>query len=322
MERALLVRLGGLGDLLITLPSIRLIRRTCAEARLTLACRVAYGRLLAKAGVVDEIISEDSPRLLPLFDEDAAAGAKSSGDLGPFDLVVCWTHGGRGHFAQSRIARSAEGGNTFFLSADPAGSNPLSGEFFRKTADAIGASGGHAIEEFALFPAGPIGKAEGSRRPSGGGAEKPRIVVHPGSGSESKRWPLENFSAVIRRLGERGVSGLLVTGEAEEGMEADLEKAILPSGWTRVKQPDLTDLASELREAGLYLGNDSGVTHLAAACGAEVIALFRQDLVRAWKPLGRVHALAAPSLPDIPLESVMEIIVSLLPNFSAYSQNS
>jgi ADP-heptose:LPS heptosyltransferase len=124
------------------------------------------------------------------------------------------------------------------------------------------------------------------------------------------------------RLGERGVAGSMVTGEAEERMEAELREAVLPPGWIWVRNPPLTDLASALREAALYLGNDSGVTHLAAACGAEVVALFRQDLLAAWRPLGRVHLLAASSLPEIPLDSVWESLLLRLPNFSADRQNS
>jgi ADP-heptose:LPS heptosyltransferase len=113
----------------------------------------------------------------------------------------------------------------------------------------------------------------------------------------------------------------VVTGEAEEGMAADVERAALPPNWTWVRRPGLSTLASLLSEAGLYLGNDSGVTHLAAACGADVVALFRQEFASAWRPLGRVHLHIADSLSEIGLESVWKTVASRLPNFSADSQN-
>jgi ADP-heptose:LPS heptosyltransferase len=318
----LLVRFGGLGDLLVALPSIRLIRWRYPDAHLALACRETYGKLLVEAGVVDEIIPEDSPRLLPLFNEASAAKAESLGGLGPFDMVLGWTHGGRGHLAKTGIALSAVAGEVLSLSADPEGSDQLSRQFFKKTVEAIGSSDDLSIEQYAFLPAGRLRKSGRSGRVSGEKGGKSGVIVHPGSGSESKRWPLENFMGVIRRLGERGVAGSLVTGEAEEKMEVELEKTILPPGWTWMRQPGLTDLASDLSEAALYLGNDSGVTHLVAACGAEVVVLFRQDLVTAWRPLGRVHPLIAPSLPEISLESVWETLVSRLTSFSADSQNS
>jgi ADP-heptose:LPS heptosyltransferase len=322
MNSVLLIRFGGLGDLLLALPSIRLVRAACPDAHVVLACRKAYGGLLVEAGVVDEIIPEDSPRLLPLFDDERASGAASQGGPGPFDLVIGWTHGGSRHFAKSASFRSRGEGEFHLLTADPRVPSPLSRQFFEKTAAALGAGGNRPIEEYAFLPViGPPRELR-SVRGSYGEGRKRRVIIHPGSGSESKRWPLGNFLTIIGRLGERGVAGLVATGEAEEKMEAELGEAVLPPGWIWVRTPPLTDLATVLREAALYLGNDSGVTHLAAACGVEVVALFRQDLLEVWRPLGRVHLLAAPSLPEIPLDSVWESLLPRLPNFSADRQNS
>jgi len=187
--------------------------------------------------------------------------------------------------------------------------------------EALGESGDVSIDEWALLPTGRLQRALGSEGIVGGMKKKRGAVVHPGSGSESKRWPLENFLRIIGRLGERGVAGAFVTGEAEERMAAEVERASLPHNWSWIRRPGLTALASLLSEAGVYLGNDSGVTHLAAACGAEVVALFRREYASAWAPLGRVHLHIADSLSEIRLESVWETVVSRLTNFSADSQN-
>jgi len=309
MKKALLVRFGGLGDLLVALPSIRLIRGKYPDARLTLACRGEYGALLRETGVVDEIIPEDSCRLMPLFSGAPAGETELSGRLGPFDLIMGWTHGQK----ENSLFR--------FIHAGPRESESLSRFFFRKTAEAIGESGALSIDEWARLPTGRLQMADGSEGIVGGTKKRRGAVVHPGSGSESKRWPFENFLQVIGRLEERGVAGALVTGEAEERMEAEIEKTVLPHNWTWVRRPRLTTLASLLSEAGLYLGNDSGVTHLAAACGAEVVALFRREYASAWRPLGRVHLHIAASLGEIGLESVWKTVASRLPNFSADSQN-
>jgi ADP-heptose:LPS heptosyltransferase len=309
MKKALLVRFGGLGDLLVALPSIRLIRGKYPDARLTLACRGEYGALLRETGVVDEIIPEDSRRLMPLFSGAPTAETELCERLGPFDMIMGWTHGQK----ENSLFR--------FIHAGPRESEPLSRFFFRKTAEAIGESGALSIDEWARLPTGRLQMADGSEGIVGGIKKKRGAVVHPGSGSESKRWPLENFLQVIGRLEEGGVAGALVTGEAEERMEAEIEKTVLPHNWTWVRRPRLTTLASLLNEAGLYLGNDSGVTHLAAACGAEVVALFRREFASAWRPLGRVHLHIAASLGEIGLESVWKTVASRLPNFSADSQN-
>jgi ADP-heptose:LPS heptosyltransferase len=300
MKKALLVRFGGLGDLLVALPSIRLIRGKYPDARLTLACREEYGALLRETGVVDEIVAEDSRLLTPLFSESPETNTAISDWLGSFDLIMGWTHGQK----ENSLFR--------FIHADPRKSGPLNLFFFRKTAETLGESSALSIDEWARLPIGRLQRAEALKR---------TVVIHPGSGSESKRWPLSNFMQIIARLGERSIAGALVTGEAEERMEAGLENTALPPDWTWLRSPSISTLAVLLSEAGLYLGNDSGVTHLAAACGADVVALFRQEFASAWRPLGRVHLHIAASLCEIGLESVWKTVASRLPNFSADSQN-
>jgi len=319
MNKALLIRFGGLGDLLLALPSIRLIRGKYPDARLTLACRGEYGALLRETGVVDEIISEDSPTLLPLFSEPPAAEPELRERLGPFDLIMGWTHGPKGYFLKRAQAEGARSAEIHFIHIDPQESGPLNQLFFWKTAEAIGESGSLSIDEWACLPTGRLQRAGILNRIVGREGKKRGAVVHPGSGSENKRWPLDNFLRIIGRLGERRVAGALVTGEAEERMAAEVEKAALPQQWTWVRRPGLTALASLLSEAELYLGNDSGITHLAAACGAEVVALFRREYASAWAPLGRVHLHIADSLSEISPDSVWKTVASRLPNFSADS---
>jgi ADP-heptose:LPS heptosyltransferase len=322
MKKALLVRFGGLGDLLVALPSIQLVRRRHPDARLTLACREEYGSLLQETGVVDEIVPEDSRLLTPLFSEAAEASTALSGWLGSFDLIMGWTHGRKGHLAKAGIASGARPAEVHFIEADPRSSGQLSRFFFQRTAETIGESGALSIDEWACLPTGRLERAEIINRLTTEEGKRGFVVVHPGSGSESKRWPLSNFLQIIARLGERGFAGALVTGQAEERMEPEIEARVLPRNWIWVRRPRLSTLASLLSKTPLYIGNDSGITHLAAACAADVVALFRRDLVTAWKPLGRVHPQIAASLSEIRLESVWEAIVSRLPNFSADSQNS
>jgi ADP-heptose:LPS heptosyltransferase len=320
MMNALLVRFGGLGDLLVALPSLRLIRGKYPDARLTLACRAEYGGLVRERGVADLIIPEDSRVLMPLFREALEAEAKDCDWLESFDLVIGWTHGARGGFLKGGVAGGGARPKIRLIHAGPRVSEPLSLFFFRKTAEALGETGGLSLDEWNRLPervrAG-AGEPEGAERGTG---KRERAVVHPGSGSENKRWPFARFLEIITRFGERGVGGALVTGEAEEGMAAEVGRAVLPPNWSWVRRPGLGDLARLLSKAMLYVGNDCGVTHLAAACGAEVVAMFRREFALAWRPAGRVHLHVAGSPSDITSESVWQTIASRLPNFSADSQ--
>ncbi len=102
-------------------------------------------------------------------------------------------------------------------------------------------------------------------------------VIHPFSGSAKKNWPLERFRALGARL------GIPVSWCA--GPEEPLE------GATRFD--NLYDLACWLANARVYIGNDSGITHLAAAAGAPVVALFGPTEPGVWGPRGnRVRIVA------------------------------
>ena len=99
-------------------------------------------------------------------------------------------------------------------------------------------------------------------------------VIHPFSGSPRKNWPLEKFQALAVRLG-RTMPVRWCSGDDDPPLS------------NAVRIPDLWDLACWLARARLYIGNDSGITHLAAAVGTPVLALFGPASDPAvWAPRG------------------------------------
>jgi len=224
---------------------------------------------------------------------------------------------------------------------DFASRRPISRYFFERTAEAIKPNGrpAPAFEECVRLPSSEISSAAagapGFTRGSTSAvlargyklraSDEPKArpltpkfaVVHPGSGSPKKCWPLDRFLEVVSFLQRRGFSGTLATGEAEERWEGELRKVALPAGWTWLRRPALPALARLLREATLYLGNDSGVTHLAAACGTNVIAIFRKEFETAWRPFGRTTVLSAENVEQVSLEDVVAAIGRVLSRPSA-----
>ena len=98
-------------------------------------------------------------------------------------------------------------------------------------------------------------------------------VIHPFSGSPSKNWPLERFQALAKEL-ERVMPVTWCAGEED------------PPLARAVRIGDLYELACWLAQARLYIGNDSGITHLAAAVGTPVLALFGPTDPEVWAPRG------------------------------------
>jgi len=124
-------------------------------------------------------------------------------------------------------------------------------------------------------------------------------IIHPFSGSRKKCWPLERFHELARRLSAR----MPVSWCA--GPEDDLPCA--------VRIADLYELACWLASARVYIGNDSGPTHLAAAVGTPVVALFGPSGRTLWAPRGpQVAVAAAASLDAIGVEQVENLIYHIL----------
>lgn len=126
--------------------------------------------------------------------------------------------------------------------------------------------------------------------PADGSTEK-RILLHPGSGSRQKNHSPEFWLNLIRILSNsgfsRGLQPSLLLGPAEEGLRSFFEDR-LHNGWDGIIlfSPGPEDLISLMKESALYIGQDSGVTHLAAMMGLPTVALFRNSSIKMWRPLG------------------------------------
>src|SRR4051794_8858733 len=113
------------------------------------------------------------------------------------------------------------------------------------------------------------------------------VAIHPFSGSPGKNWPLERFRAVCRSLPK--------PVQFCAGPEEELENAVRIS--------NLYDLACWLSEAEFYIGNDSGISHLAAAVGTTTHVLFGPTDPAIWAPRGRdVHVIHRDPITDISVE--------------------
>lgn len=270
MMSLLAIRLGGLGDLLVVLPSLNLLRRTFPGRRIALRCRPSAGALLRDRGVVDEVVSADSAERRP---EES-------------DLRIGWF----------QAPASVPDGPGRFSVFDPSAGTTVGRFFFDRTVDLVRDHGFIEDPDFAA-----CARLPGARPASRNGP----IILHPGSGGIRKCWPLDRFLALAEALSQRGFNGRFVTGETDARIAAGLRESALPPQWDHLDSPSLAALAAMLESAPLYVGNDSGVTHLAAACGAPAVALFRTEYAVHWRPSGRTTVLASDDVDGIPVDSVL-----------------
>ena len=112
------------------------------------------------------------------------------------------------------------------------------------------------------------------------------VAVHPFSGSAAKNWPLQNFRMLA--------STLSLPVQFCAGPEERLDGAR--------RFDSLSDVASWLASARAYVGNDSGISHLAGAVGTPVVAIFRTTDPRVWAPRGSaVIVLQEPTVDEVRL---------------------
>lgn len=126
------------------------------------------------------------------------------------------------------------------------------------------------------------------------GARNGLLAAAPGSGSEKKNWPVEQYASLLRRL--RGNAEVFLGPAEEDGPRREEFMALgAIEGVTLLRGAAIETVADRLARAARYVGGDSGVTHLAAALGVPVLALWGQSNPAVWGPLGaNARVLAAP----------------------------
>jgi ADP-heptose:LPS heptosyltransferase len=113
---------------------------------------------------------------------------------------------------------------------------------------------------------------------------RPYIVIHPGSIMATKRWSGGNFGELARGLSSRGFTIVVTAGPGEEPFASEVAKEL--DGTVILLGLSIPELAELIRGARLYVGNDSGPMHLAAAVRTPVVAVWGSSDSRRWRPWG------------------------------------
>lgn len=280
------IRAGALGDVLLTLPALHTLRSRYPDAALRV---VGYPSAWEVAEpLVDEITSIDLPMFAGLYSGEPSDALRDW--LGDTALAVAWT-------ARDPRAALWRSGVPSVIHAPPlpppgfhaAGwlvetlsVGSLTCEVRTASLEDAVAWSMHLTEQE---------RTEARERLVSLGLDRP-VLLHPGAGAAWKRWPAERFGAVGEALHRQGFQVALVKGPTDaEAIET--AQASVRDPFPLILEPSTRKLGGLLSWAALYIGNDSGVTHLAAAAGALVIALFGPTDPATWAPLGNSRVLRA-----------------------------
>jgi heptosyltransferase-3 len=277
--RILVIRGGAIGDFLMTLPAIGALREHWPEAHMEILGYPHITELACRRYYADATRSIEAKSLARFFIPNAVLDPSLVDYFKSFNLAISYLFDPDRIFADN-LRRC---GLRQVIEASPRPLNLHASEHYCKP-----------LESLAIFVESPrprifpneIDRAAASHFLHHVG--RGRIVaVHPGSGSERKNWPTEKFAALCRWLvDELAVQLLVVEGEADELVVDRLTEMIDPRPVLIAKGLKLTELAAVLERCALFLGNDSGITHLAASVGTPIVALFGPASTEIWQPRG------------------------------------
>ena len=126
----------------------------------------------------------------------------------------------------------------------------------------------------------------------------PDFLIHPGSGSPSKNWPPTYFAEVIKAFSQCNPG--LIIGSADRKVAEEILSFLGNKKIILLEQLSLLTLAAIISKVRVFLGNDSGISHLAAALGVPSFVIFGPTNANIWKPWGRKVRIFIPKVSCAP----------------------
>jgi heptosyltransferase-2 len=309
--RILVIRGGAIGDFVLTLPAIRMLRQTLPHCHLEILGYRHIAELALHGGPEPGKTYADAVRSIeygPL-----AAFFARRGNLAPdlceyfasFQQVVSWLFDPDGIFAAN---------------LERAGVRNFLGVYDKITdQDRASVQLARGLERMAIFlddtTARLIPDADSRKSAdtwlAGHHAEndgRPLIAIHVGSGSEKKNWPAENWRRVAEHFAASGHRLLLIGGEADHSALDALARSLSAHAPIVVRDLPLSTLAAVLARSTRYFGHDTGISHIAAAVGTPSTLLFGPTDPAVWAPPGghvRVIRPPAGDLGALTIEAVL-----------------
>lgn len=276
--RTLAIHTGALGDFLLACPAIA---RLGEAGPVVLAGSPERHALAVAAGIAERALPLDALALHEVFSGQEARRFREA--VRGFDRAVVWMRDADGRLEE---AFHAAGIDNITCAAGLPHSDWQ----------------GHAAAYYCASAGVPENPDFRLKVPPVEGLD---VVIAPGSGGAKKNWPIENFHALAEAVERRGRQVTWLLGPAEDAFT-------LPNEAETLRSPPLTALAGQLAAARLYIGNDSGPTHLAGLVGCPTLAIFGPTKPKTWAPLGaQAGVLHAPPVWP-PVECVIAEVSGML----------
>jgi len=283
IDRILVMRAGGLGDVILTLPAIRAVRRRFPKAQIEVMGHASTLATIPNT-YADRVSSvEDHPGLERLFVRDPHLPKEIAAYIASFDLIL-WYGYDRDGVLRHNLRRIHHGCLLIAEPFPPEGKGIHASDHLLAALEPLDVSTDHSLPEVRV--------TESGRAEAAGWLDEytasSLLAVHPGSGSSAKNWPPDRYAALIHHLAAQpNTQVIFLSGPADEEMLHKVRTRIDGLDVLALDALPLGVLAAVLERCALFVGNDSGVTHLAAAVGTPTVAIFGPTDPRTWAPRGK-----------------------------------
>lgn len=287
VESILVIHQGALGDFILSLPALEAMRKTFPQAKSVMMGYPGILELAEKRFYADEILSVDQRGMASFFVREGSLDPSLSQFFKRFDLIAVFGRDGEGPVIKN-LRRVCEGRILHIHSFPPRDEKVHLSD--------------HLLKQFAQygFPAfGSIPRLylKGADREWARGFWKRKgvtpderskvIILHPGSGSKKKVWPLGRFLNLAHVFQDHLGSRILVVFGPAEGPEVERAfEGVRPTAPILAKELTLLQLASVMEGCRFFIGNDSGISHLAAAISLPTVTIFGPTDQEVWSPRG------------------------------------
>ena len=322
MNRILVIRGGAIGDFILTLPALKALREARPRAHIEILGYKHIAVLSENRFYAQAARSIEYGPLSSFFAKNSELPADLANYFASFDLIVSYLYDPDRIFENNLRRCGVEN-----LLCGPPKIVENASHAARQLARPIEEMGIRVVVlSEKVFPSTEDRQFASDFLRS---LQQPIIAIHPGSGSKEKNWPRENWTALFSREGalsdaegkggRRCPSLVVLSGEADKAQTEQLESEWKNRDVRFAKNLPLPQLAAVL-ERSIFIGHDSGISHLAAAAGANCILLFGPTNPNVWAPRNKnVRVLVAPSgrLSVLEITRVEAAITAALCDWSA-----
>ena len=284
IHNILIIRPGALGDVVVTLPAIEAVRNHFENAQIEIMGYSSFLEIVKGRFYADTISRFDQADIAPLFMRNSSVPASLINKLSNTDLIISFVSDKEQIMVGNLRASGAK--HVIHYEPFPSESEHIHIiDHFLRCLDLLGVHHSNKIPK--IFLKGEdvlLGEKFLNDRVVD--PKKMLVAVHPGSGSRQKCWPMDRYAEIILWLKEEmDTQILLISGPADTGIVEALRVKVRDK-FILVDHLPVPILAAIIKRCKLFVGNDSGITHLAAAVGTPTISIFAPTDPSMWGPRG------------------------------------